>query len=82
MATNEDVEMRWVSAWSDLSEITGGSPVFPCMLEDYTPVDQSWLQNSAYDGWLVKVEAKKIHGKTIAFASRWREDNGDTNHSV
>ncbi len=73
--------MRWIDAWNHLYEITGDSPIFRCMLDDYTEVDvetmKGWLQNSVYEGWLVKVEARMIHGKTVAFGSRWREKDGD-----
>jgi len=51
------------------------------MLDDYTAVDvetmKGWLQKSVYEGWLVKVEARMIQGKMVAFGSRWREKDGD-----
>jgi hypothetical protein len=81
MATNGEIETRWIDAWNDLYEITGGSLVFGCMLDDHTPVDvetmKGWLQNSVYEGWLIKVEARLIHGKTVAFGSRWTEEYED-----
>jgi hypothetical protein len=81
MATNAEIEMRWIDAWNDLYDITGNSPIFPCMLDDYTVIDvdtlKGWLQDSVYDGWLIKVEAKMIHGKTVAFGSRWKEIDED-----
>ena len=81
MATNSDTEMQWVDAWNDLDSITGGSPVFRCMLDDFTEMNaetlKGWLQDSVYSGWHVKVEARLVYGKPFAFASRWKiEDQG------
>lgn len=76
MASNADIEMRWIDAWSDLYEIApqGENPC--CVLPDGRLVDvetcKGWLQDSAYQGWLVKVEKGQQNGENVVVASRWR----------
>jgi hypothetical protein len=76
MTGHADIEMRWVQAWSDLYEITGPSADMRCILPDGQLVDvevcKGWLQDSAYQGWLVKVEEGQQDGQRIVIASRWK----------
>lgn len=82
MASNADIEMRWVDAWSDLFEILGEMPAHPaprCLLPDGADVDveecKCWLQDSVYEGFLVKVEPGWIDGRRAVVASRWKLDS-------
>lgn len=61
MASNAEIEMRWVEAWGDAYEIAGVSRNAPCLLPDGSIItfDQclGWLQDSVYEGYLVQVAA-------------------------
>lgn len=76
MASNTEIEMRWVDAWNDLYELIGSRSNVSCLLPDGRIVDvetcKGWLQESAYQGFEVKVEAGFIAGKRGVHASRWR----------
>lgn len=76
MASNTEIEMRWINAWNDLHELIGNRPNVSCLLPDGRVVDveecKGWLQESAYEGFEVKVEARFIAGKKGVKASRWR----------
>lgn len=76
MASNTEIEMRWIDAWSALYELIGSRSSVPCLLPDGRVVDaetcRGWLQESAYEGFEVKVEAGYIAGKKGVHASRWR----------
>ena len=75
MASNSEIEMRWVEAWSDLYELLEQRSDVKCLLPDGRVVDieecKSWLQDSAYQGWHVKVEAGWVLNKQGIVASRW-----------
>jgi hypothetical protein len=61
MASNADIEMRWVDAWNELHEIVGSRRGVPCQLPDASIIDvekcKAWLQGSAYEGFLLHVKA-------------------------
>jgi hypothetical protein len=75
MASNRDIEMRWIEAWSDLYELLKQRSDVKCLLPDGRVVDieecKGWLQDSAYQGWYVKVEAGWVLDKQGIVASRW-----------
>jgi hypothetical protein len=75
MASNSDIEMRWVEAWSDLYELLKQRSDVKYLLPDGRVVDieecKGWLQDSAYQGWHVKVEAGWVLDKQGIVASRW-----------
>ena len=75
MASNSDIEMCWVEAWSDLYELLKQRSDVKCLLPDGRVVDieqcKGWLQDSAYQGWHVKVEAGWVLDKQGIVASRW-----------
>jgi hypothetical protein len=75
MASNSDIEMRWVEAWSDLYELLKQRSDVKCLLPDGRVVDieecKGWLQDSAYQGWHVKVEAGWVLDKQGIVASCW-----------
>lgn len=77
MASNADIEMRWVAAWNDLCDIVGDRVDIPCQLPDWSVVDaeecRGWLQDSVYEGYLVRVEAGRVGHRRGAIAHRWRE---------
>lgn len=74
MASNAEIEMRWVSAWSDLCEIVGDRPDVRCQLPDGSVVGvedcKGWLQDSAYAGFRVGVAAGRVEGRPGIIASR------------
>lgn len=76
MASNADAEMRWVDAWNDLYEIVGDRRGVPCQLPDRSVVDveacKSWLQTSAYEGYLVRVEVSWVGHRQGVVVSRWQ----------
>ena len=76
MASNADIEMRWVDAWSDLYEIIGDRGDIPCQLPDWSVVDseecRGYLQDSVYEGYLVRVEAGWVGHRRGAIVHRWR----------
>jgi hypothetical protein len=78
MASNTEIEMRWVDAWSDLVDIVGEDQwQVNCLLPDGAVVDcetcQGWLQESAYEGYYVKVTAGWVNGKRGIVVSRSHE---------
>ncbi|HTE20260.1 MAG TPA: hypothetical protein VK689_17990 [Armatimonadota bacterium] len=78
MASNSELEVRWVDAWVDLDQIVGERWNIQCLLPDGRVVSmeecQGWLQDSAYDDWQVKVEAGWVWGKQGVIATRWRDE--------
>jgi hypothetical protein len=58
--TNAEIEMRWVDAWSELYELLKTLNDGHCQLPDGSVLDteqcKAWLQESVYEGYLVKVE--------------------------
>jgi len=77
MASNADMEMRWVEAWNDLLKIVGDTRDMPCQLPDWSVIDveacKGWLQDSVYEGYLVKVEAGWIGHRQGVVVSRRRQ---------
>jgi hypothetical protein len=79
MASNTEIEMRWVDAWNDLFDIVGDEDRsrINCLLPDGAVVDfegcQGWLQASAYEGYCLKVEAGWVNGKLGVVVSRFRD---------
>ena len=55
MASNADIEMRWIDAWNDVYHIIGPSCVGPCQLPDWSIVSVEecleWLQESVSEGY-------------------------------
>jgi len=73
MASNADIEIRWVDAWNELYEIVGCQRNVPCQLPDLSFVDieecKAWLQKSVYEGYLVQVQAGWVgHKKGIVIS--------------
>ena len=60
MASNADIERRWVDAWNDVYDIVRNRQDMPCMLPDWSVVSLDeclgWLQDSVYQGFAVRVE--------------------------
>lgn len=73
MPTNAEIEQRWIDAWNDLVDLARAIRGASCRLPDGQVVEieecKAWLQESAYQGWHVGVEAGAIDG---IIASRWR----------
>lgn len=78
MPSKTDIEMRWVNAWNDLSDIVRDRRDVPCQLPDYTIVSvedcKGWLQDSAYDGYEVAVQAGWVGHKLGVLATRFKAD--------
>ena len=76
MAIEDDIEMQWVMAWSDVYEIIGDRWDVRCLLPDGQVVDaeacRGWLQEQVYEGWSVKVEPGWVLGKQGIVASHWQ----------
>ena len=80
MVSNADIEMRWVDAWNDLSDILGDRLNAPCQLPDWSIVTaaecRGWLQDSVYAGYHVRVKAGWVGHRRGAIVDRWRESDG------
>jgi hypothetical protein len=68
MASNTDIEMRWIEAWNQAHEIAGDHKQdIPCELPDGTAVGfqdcLGWLQDSVYGGCFVHVAAGWVRGR-------------------
>ncbi|GAB2649612.1 hypothetical protein ACWDYH_26670 [Nocardia goodfellowii] len=67
-----EIEMRWVDAWNQLSDIGAVT----CLLPDGSWVDvdtcEGFLQDSAYGGWRLAVTAADFAGRSVAVVHRWR----------
>lgn len=76
MASHYENEQRWIEAWSDLYELVSDRRDVKCLLADERIVDveecKAWLQNSAYQGWCLKVEPGWVLGREGIIVSRWR----------
>jgi hypothetical protein len=74
MATNAEIEMRWIDAWSDVYDIVGKRWDVKCQLPDFSIVDVqsclAWLQDSAYEGYLLTVTEGWIEGRRGVIVSR------------
>jgi hypothetical protein len=74
--TNDEVEMRWIEAWSELFELVGERRNVRCLLPDGVVVDvegsKGWLQDSVYAGYQVKVGPGYVLGRpgVILFRSK------------
>jgi hypothetical protein len=79
MTTNTEIEMRWTDAWNDLFDVVGEAERWTvnCLLPDGAIVDfehcQGWLQESAYQGYCLKVETGWVNGKRGVVVSRFNE---------
>jgi hypothetical protein len=73
--SNTELEMRWVDAWNDLYEIVGGHDGVKCQLSDGLIVSveecKDWLQESAYEGYSLRIERGQVLGRPGVIASRW-----------
>jgi hypothetical protein len=78
VASNAEIEQRWIDAWNDVDDIVGDERARPCLLPDGSVVTVDdclgWLQNSVYDGYLVRVEADWVGHRRGVIAHRWRPD--------
>lgn len=76
MATNAEIEMRWVDAWNALYEIVEQRRDVLCQLPDGVAVDveacKGWLQESVYEGYLVQVEVGWVGHRKGVIVSRSR----------
>ena len=81
LANNEEIETRWIDAWNDLYDLIGKKSDIKCQLPDLKVVDveecKGWLQDSAYQGYLVRVERGLILGRPGIVVSRWKDDNSE-----
>jgi hypothetical protein len=79
MSENTGIEQCWIDAWNDLFDIVGDADQsqINCLLPDGSIVDfgtcQGWLQESAYEGYCLKVEAGWVSGKRGIVVSRFRD---------
>ena len=75
MASNSDIEMRWVEAWSDLYDIAADRVDFPCLLPSGDVVDmetcKGWLQDAVYAGFLVEVRGGWVLGRQGAIVHKF-----------
>lgn len=75
--SNADLEMRWINAWNEIYEIIGSRREVKCQLPDGSAVTveecQGWLQQSAYAGYLLRVEFGMVLGSPGIIVSRWRD---------
>lgn len=82
MASNSELEERWIAAWNDLADLVGVRWDVPCVLPDGAVVSvedcKGWLQRSAYEGWKIEVKEGWVLGKRGVVASRWRGDREET----
>jgi hypothetical protein len=83
MATNAEIEMRWMNAWNDLYEIIKGRYAVQCQLPDSSVVDveqcKSWLQDAVYEGDLVSVEVSWVGYRKGVTVKRWSEKKAEEN---
>jgi hypothetical protein len=77
MGSKSDVEMRWIAAWDALCGILGDRRDAPCQLPDWSVINVqeclAWLQDSVYEGFLVRVESGWVGHLRGVVAHRWRE---------
>jgi hypothetical protein len=79
MATNTEIEECWIDAWNELYDIIGEKQQVNCLLPDGSVVDleacQGWLQESAYQGYRLKVETGWVLGRYGVWVSRFKESS-------
>lgn len=77
MSNNTEIEERWVEAWNNLFDIVGERWQVNCLLPDGAIVDietcKGWLQESAYQGYCLRVEEGWIKGKYGIVVLRFKE---------
>jgi hypothetical protein len=84
MASNTELEERWIDAWNDLFDMVEDRERWrvSCLIPDGSVVDfetcQGWLQDSAYKGYYLKVDEGWVNGKRGIVVSRFKED--DSHH--
>ena len=82
MASNAQIEQRWIDAWNNLADIIRDRPDVPCQLPDWSIVSaedcRGWLQESAYLSYYVSVQADWAGYRREAMALREmnRKPNG------
>lgn len=81
MASNAEIEMRWADAWNDVYDIVRDRRDVKCQLPDWSIVDVktclAWLQDSAYEGYLLTVSEGWIEGKRRVIVSRRKPCPGE-----
>jgi hypothetical protein len=79
MATNTGLEERWIDAWNALYDIVRERWQIDCLLPDGSIVDieacKEWLQESAYQGYLLEVDKGWMKGKRGVVVARFRKDD-------
>ncbi len=77
MTSNTEIEERWIEAWNDLFDIVGERWQVNCLLPDGLIVNieacKSWLQESAYQGYCLRVKEGWVKGKHGIVVSRFKE---------
>jgi len=80
MPDNAEIEMHWVDAWNDLLDLVGNATDVMCHLPNGRTVDveecKAWLQDSVYQGFLVRVEAGRVEGRWGLLTFRWKDEGG------
>ncbi|WP_156514671.1 hypothetical protein [Planctomyces sp. SH-PL14] len=78
VASNAEIEMRWVDAWEAVHDIVGDRRDVPVLLPDYSVVTVpellGWLQDSVYLGYAVRVEAGWVGHRQGLIAHRTPPD--------
>jgi hypothetical protein len=79
MASNADIEVRWIEAWNDVCAIVKDRRDVRCQLPDWAVVGVeeclAWLQESVYAGYLVRVEEGWVGHVRGVIARRWRPED-------
>lgn len=78
---NHEIEQRWVEAWNDIYDVVetlDDQDDVNCLLPDGAIVNidtcQEWLQNAAYQGYCLNVEAGLVGGKIGVIVSGYIAD--------
>lgn len=81
MATNTELEERWVDAWNNLFDLVEAGEIWRVnyLLPDGSIVDfeacKGWLQDSAYQGYYLKVDRGWVNGKRGIIVSRFKDND-------
>lgn len=75
---NTEIEMEWIDAWNDLSELAGDRYDVVYLLPDWKEITlkecQGWLQTSAYQGYKLSVGEVYYQGKKALQVSRHQRE--------